>query len=407
MRQGVQARRHALKTSYYGRLFAVTAGFFVSASGKAARSEHALNPRTEHAERTNVNGTHNVDVSTLHFEGERAYVNDLTGQPLCLLLDKTLQVSASQRLRAAKPKRGALVVLDARDGRVLAAADLPPHTPRNESVLWSALTPSASLFKLVTTAALVERAKLSPSHRVCSEGGEHRVGLAQLEAPKEGQIRCQSFSSILATSRNAAYARLVHRHLTSEDLSNYADRFGFNSSINQDFPLEMGRYAPAQSPLGVARTATGFIGSTLSTFGAAYLGFLIANGGQRKPLRLFCDANDSEDKTAVIRVILPETARRLRDMMETVVQRGTAYDAFHDEMGRPRLPRVSVAAKTGTLGDEDGTNSWFIGFAPSHHPKYVVAVLLDNGTPWYTTAKRVAVEILSELFPEEKPTAQR
>jgi cell division protein FtsI/penicillin-binding protein 2 len=379
----------------------------LGAPGKASYSESVTGATTESSTHSGERGDAQtvkpkLDVTTLRWQGEQAYVNDVSGQPSCLVLDKTHQDHALRLLRAAKPKRGAIVILRVSDGRVVAAADYPPRTPRRESVLWSALTPSASLFKLVTTAALVEQAKLSPEHRVCSEGGEHSLTLEQLEPPKQGKIRCQPFSSILATSRNAAYARLVHRHLTSEDLSNFADRFGFNSNPTAEQPMEIGRYEPARSPLGVARTATGFIGSSLSAFGAAYLGFVIANGGQRKPVQLFCEPSESRADTSIERVLSPQTARRLRDMMETVVRRGTAYEAFHDELGRPRLPQLSVAGKTGTLGHEDGTNSWFLGFAPSRNPKYVVSVLLDNGAVFYSTAKSVAVEVLRDLFPDEK-----
>jgi cell division protein FtsI/penicillin-binding protein 2 len=270
-------------------------------------------------------------------------------------------------------------------------------------VLWSALTPSASLFKLVTTAALVEAAKIRPEHRVCSEGGEHRLGLEQLEAPKHGKVRCQPFSSILATSRNAAYARLVTSRLKSDELTEYAKRFGFNNVRTSELPIELGRYHPADDPLDLARTATGFVGSSLSTFGAAYLGFVIANGGFNKPIQLLCSQQERDDLDSVEQVLSTATAKRLREMMEAVVRHGTAYEAFYDATGHPRLPGLSVAGKTGTLGHDEGTNSWFTGFAPSRNPKFVVAVLLDNGAVYRTTAKNVAVEMLRDLFPPQTP----
>ena len=77
--------------------------------------------------------------------------------------------------------------------------------------------------------------------------------------------------------------------------------------------------------------------------------------------------------------IHPETARELRQMMEVTVRRGTCWRAFHDEHGAPYLHRIAVAGKTGTLGEQDSTFSWFIGFAPSQKPEIVVSVLLKNG----------------------------
>jgi cell division protein FtsI/penicillin-binding protein 2 len=59
---------------------------------------------------------------------------------------------------------------------------------------------------------------------------------------------------------------------------------------------------------------------------------------------------------------------------------------------------MGVAGKTGTLGSDEGTHSWFTGFAPSRAPEVVVAVLLENGSPWRTTAKAIAAEVLKNYF---------
>lgn len=347
-----------------------------------------------------------LDVSTLDYHGGGAFMRDARGRRVKLGIEPELQRFAMAQLRAAKPSRGAVVVLRVKDGQMLAAADFPPHTPRSESVLWSALTPSASLFKLVTTAALIERAHLAPDHRVCSLGGEHRIELAQLVAPRGGKIRCQPFSTIMATSRNAAYARLVASHLTSEDISNFADRFGFGEKDPRAPFLEFGRYEPSFGQLAVARTAAGFIGSSLSAVGAAHLALIVASGGKRLPIRLLAAEGapaseptlDGLVEPSVEQVLLPETARRLREMMESVVRQGTAYPAFFDEQGVPLLPGLRVAGKTGTLGHEEGTHSWFVGFAPSRAPEIVVAVLLDNGAVWRTTAKNIGASVFKAYF---------
>jgi cell division protein FtsI/penicillin-binding protein 2 len=263
---------------------------------------------------------------------------------------------------------------------------------------------------LVTTAALVENAQLQPHHRICSEGGEHRLEVRHLDAPKHGRIVCSDFSEILAFSRNAAYARLVHTHLSPEVLDNYADRFGFNSPLLADVPAELGRFRHASEPLTLARTATGFVGSSLSALGAAYLGFVIARGGVAHRLQLLdadrdstCDA--AAPPTDPVRVLKANTAYRLREMMEKVVAHGTAANAFRDDSGQKLLPNLRIAGKTGTLGREDRTASWFVGFAPSRNPEVVVVVLLDNGPIWHTTAKRVAGTLLHHFFTNKNAAA--
>jgi penicillin-binding protein A len=362
-----------------------------------------------------------ISLASITWDGTRASAQDSRGNRVQLTLDRTLQTASTQWLKTARPSRGAIVMLSAPEGRVLAIAEFPETVSHSQSLLWSANTPSASLFKLITTAALVERAQIQPDHRVCSEGGEHRLDARHLEAPKQGPIVCETFSEILASSRNSAYARLVHAHLVPEDLDNFADRFGFNSPLPADVPAELGRFHRADEPLAFARTATGFVGSSLSALGAAYLGLVIARGGVIGRLHLLEVVQDEPagsgdastpfgmdldppmsiarpDSPRPIRALEQNTANRLREMMEKVVSHGTAANAFRDETGRPVLPNLSIAGKTGTLGREERTASWFVGFAPSRDPSLVVAVLLDNGAVWHTTAKRVASALMQHYF---------
>jgi penicillin-binding protein A len=46
-----------------------------------------------------------------------------------------------------------------------------------------------------------------------------------------------------------------------------------------------------------------------------------------------------------------------------------------------RIPGVAVAGKTGTAqnGPSDPFSLWFTGFAPADHPKYAVAVVIEDG----------------------------
>ena len=363
-----------------------------------------------------------VDISlgSITWQGDRATAVDSLGRRHALTLERQLQQAATHLLRVAKPSSGAVVVLSATDSRILALSETPNEVSRADSLIWSANTPSASLFKLVTTAALIEHAQLQPSHRVCSEGGEHRLEQRHLGAPRGGRVVCGEFSEILGVSRNAAYARLVHSHLSGDDLANFADRFGFNSPLPGDVSAELGRFRSTNDPVRLVRTATGFVGSSLSALGAAYLGLIIARGGVAPRLHLIADDLEPSVTTAPAlalanagaasaeparpwHVISSTTAGRVRDMMEKVISHGTAADAFRDESGHRLLPQLRVAGKTGTLGRDEHVASWFVGFAPSRDPKVVVAVLLDNGPIWQTTAKRVASSLLRTYF--EPPLA--
>ena len=78
-----------------------------------------------------------------------------------LTLDSDVQRAASKILAAANPVRGGIVVLDARSGKILAWAE-SARDGRHHQVLTTSRVPAASVFKLVTTAALFETTSLSP-----------------------------------------------------------------------------------------------------------------------------------------------------------------------------------------------------------------------------------------------------
>jgi cell division protein FtsI/penicillin-binding protein 2 len=96
----------------------------------------------------------------------------------------------------------------------------------------------------------------------------------------------------------------------------------------------------------------------------------------------------------------PWIAGQLREMMETTVHGGTSLEAFTNDEGKSYLGGIRVAGKTGTLKPttSDPTTTWFIGFAPSRHPRLVVSVLLQNGDVWRRRANEVARDLFRVYF---------
>jgi len=96
-----------------------------------------------------------------------------------LTLDPELQLAATKILAGANPVRGGMVVIDARSGEVLAWAE-SARDGRHHQVLTTSRVPAASVFKLVTTAALFETTSLSPKEPVCISGGMHGIERRQI-----------------------------------------------------------------------------------------------------------------------------------------------------------------------------------------------------------------------------------
>jgi cell division protein FtsI/penicillin-binding protein 2 len=340
-----------------------------------------------------------LDITQARAEGSGLVVKDSQGHQWQLTVDVSLQQNAQRRLASAHPKAGAIVAIETKTGKVRVLTEWPSAASRGDSILLGRQFPAASVFKIVTTAALVEHAHVDLQKRVCTEGGAHRLELEQLFSPRSGIAECGPFAEALGFSRNAAIAQLASQYLSPEDLENYADRFGFGTRLPLEISVPLGQFQSEGEPLGFARAATGFTGSTLSPLGAAYLAYVVASGGRALPLQLVDDDSTAlADKAGEFLAIRPETASALRHMMETTVRRGTSWRAFHDKHGHPFLNHVSVAGKTGTLGVKDATISWFVGFAPSQKPEIAISVLLENSPVWHKKANEVARDWLIDYF---------
>ena len=318
-----------------------------------------------------------------------------------LTLDPNLQRGAMEQLRTARPLQGAVVMLDIRTGRVLVWAEL--KAPQQKSLLYEAQAPAASVFKLVTTVALFDRGHIDPRQKVCINGGEHGIYRRHLEPAVGPGTLCAPFFQALGHSRNAAYAQLVNQHLVQSDLVEVAERIGFNGNVPFDVPVELGGLTVPAGDLAFARTAAGFEDTRLTPLGAAYLSFLVANGGMSARLSIVDHAGDYQaprERQDLGQVISANAAWRLVRMMEVTVHSGTSLGAFSDEQGRSYLRSVRVAGKTGTLKPKPGapTSSWFTGFAPSRRPEVAVSVLLQNGAVWHRKANEVGRDLFRNYF---------
>ncbi|HET7541912.1 MAG TPA: penicillin-binding transpeptidase domain-containing protein [Polyangiaceae bacterium] len=338
------------------------------------------------------------------------------GGDALLTLDAELQRAASKILASANPVRGAMVAIDARTGKILAWAE-SARDGRHHRVLTTSRVPAASVFKLVTTAALFETTSLSPKEQICISGGAHGIERRHLDAPRGDATECSPFGYAIGYSKNAVFAQLATHRLLRSDLVDTAQALGFNGLVPFDFDVPVGTLEVPYGDLEFARTAAGFQGSTLSPLGGAYLASVIARGGQAIRLRVAeppapADEKQDDDQTdkpnapnadeaqVLGRILKPLTAARLRRMMEVTVRSGTCRHAFSDENGRPYLGSMRVSGKTGTLRPEasDGMTSWFIGFAPSQNPEIVLSVMLENGAVWRHKANELARDLLRSYF---------
>jgi cell division protein FtsI/penicillin-binding protein 2 len=326
-----------------------------------------------------------------------------------LTLDPRLQALADKTLAAHPTPYAAAVLLSVDDGRVLALAGRSEAEPTLDAadLAMKPWAPAASVFKIVTAAALVERG-VGPSTRVCYHDGVHAIEPSNLTAHPRLDDACRDLAFGVAKSQNAIIARLAHDHLTPEGLFAAARRFGFGHPLDFDLPLAASAIdVPRQDPLEYARTAAGFWHSTLSPLHGAAIAATIARGGTTPPLRMVERVVDTQGEEIEIdgarseRVVSAEVAAAVGRMMVGTTEFGTARLGFVDKhSGRRVLPGVAVAGKTGSLSRKEPFlyYSWFVGYAPAERPEVAFAVLLGNGARWRWKAHQVAADLLAGYF---------
>jgi cell division protein FtsI/penicillin-binding protein 2/cell division protein FtsW (lipid II flippase) len=318
-----------------------------------------------------------------------------------LSLDIRLQLRAReilhQHLQKAGNLKGAMVVMEATTGRVLAlvsdpAPDAPgarQSEPTSDELLDRARYgqyPPGSTFKLVTAIAAL---RLDPqlTHRTyhCRELSDGRAGniIPGWNRPIKDDIGDHPHGTLdmqraIAVSCNAYFAQLGVHDVGSKALADIAGQMGIYTGDPKELRKSLPFAAYGQGPV------------LITPFKMARVAAAIAAEGQMPEGRWIDDA--SNPRTDAPLEVLPEQqARFLAGAMRRVVTEGTARGAM---AGTP----IQFAGKTGTAQlDEGMPHSWFTGFAPydgdpSH--RLAFAVLVEHGGYGAATAAPIAREIM-------------
>ncbi len=322
-----------------------------------------------------------------------------------LTLDPHLQKDVETLLRQARAPEAAAVVIDVRTGRILAWTSVDGQ---GRDLVSEPYAPPASLFKVVTAAALLED-HVPVSARQCYVGGHRNVHLRDLRSSGAGGATCSTFSEALGYSLNMVMAGLANRYLDAKKLQAFALRMGFNGSVPIDVEVRGGSARVPTSEEGMARAAAGFGPGTLTPLEAAYMMTIIARDGERPALQLidgWVDSDKALRPTPVSdrRAIGAATARTLRGLLEVTPREGTAFKAFRDPSGKRYLGSHGGGGKTGTLtrGQQSRLFSWYAGFAPAQNPQVAVAVMLANEQRWWRKGSEVARDVLRAYFAHQK-----
>lgn len=305
-----------------------------------------------------------------------------------MTIDLLLQQKLDGIMHDYRPPYAAVVAIEPSTGRVLAMVEHSSADPAMRGLVTKAVFPAASIFKIVTAAALMESG-MDPDQSVCSYGGKRKISINNLvDSSRDGA--CYTLSRAFAKSANAIFAKMTVKFLSAATLRKRAESLFFNRPIPFAVPTDVSLAAIPDEPLGLANTGAGFGDVYLSPLHGALLAASIANDGVWRKPKLF--EGEEEPESGATRILTSDLAHKLAEMMGQTVFGGTARKVFRERGHQVRL----AAGKTGSLADKRPYRdySWFVGFAPMGTPKIAVAAVIVNNMVWRIRAPWLAREAM-------------
>ena len=352
-----------------------------------------------------------TDLVGVDLEGATAaYIPATDGLGLRLTLDWRIQALAEEVMRAAltgySAKAARAVVLDPRDGSVLAMVNLPSYDlndiPRDDLSALNALSRNAlvsdvyepgSTFKVITAAADIEEflqgnPDALATNYIFSSSRTRTVDGTTIRCWSDhanGKHSRQTLAEALNNSCNPCFVDIALT-LGKETFYDYLSAFGFGRATGLDFSGEaIGMLLPESTLRDCDFARIGF-GQTIAVtpLQLACACAAAVNGGYYYAPRLL-DAVLTEEGAVVEqmrpvfkgRAVSEDASRILSSMLEGVVRDGSGKKAY--------IEGYRVAGKTGTAQKyEDGHIaqgkyvSSFVGYFPADDPRYLALIIVDE-----------------------------
>ena len=310
----------------------------------------------------------------------------LPGRDVTLSIDSKLQFLAFSELKNAvaehQAKAGAIVVLDAHTGEVLAMANYPTFNPNQRRGLNGqqlrnrAITDTfepGSTMKPFTIALGLESGKVTPLSTIQTGAGKMEfAGHTISDTSGHGTLTVEE---VLQKSSNIGTTKIAMQIPASKMWGQFA-QVGFGQAPRIGFPgAAAGRLRPAESwrPIEQATMSYGY-GLSVSLIQLARSYTVFANDGELMPLSF----TKLPQPQPGARVLSEQNAQAMRKMLEMAAGPGGTAP-------KSQVIGYRVAGKTGTARKQ-GPGGYmpgkyigsFVGFAPASNPRVIVAVMIDE-----------------------------
>lgn len=324
-------------------------------------------------------------------------------------LDKDMQEQSEKLLLRYKPDYGAIVMMDATTGKILAMSSYVKGDPKAENLALRATFPAASIFKIITASTAVDRKGVEPHDKIAFNGGNYTLYKKNVLSEKVTRwTRFISLKDAFARSINTAFGRLTLETLDPQDLSEYVKRFMFNKYIPADFDVEQSTAEiPDEKGFEMAQVASGYnrFNTMSPVHGAMIAGAIINDGKIVAPYLVQEISKDREiiykgDQYDIGQAITQDSAAKVREMMEQTVLAGTGRKTFRKLLKDKKFQEVEMGGKTGHFSglNPKGTNDWFVGYASDGETKVAIAAITVNIKNWTVKSSALAEMMFREHF---------
>ncbi|SDT95625.1 peptidoglycan glycosyltransferase /cell elongation-specific peptidoglycan D,D-transpeptidase [Verrucomicrobium sp. GAS474] len=349
------------------------------------------------------------------------------GNTVRTTLRTRIQQEAESTMKAVP--RGAMIILDARTGDVVASVSRPGYDPNAflpavSPELWSRLSedparpllnrvtfqqqPPGSTFKLVTSLAALRAGVLDPNDKFTTNG-TYKVGNVEYHIPDE--VGTYAYREALAHSINIYFFRLGLM-VGRDNLVSTAKELGIGRPtgfVLGDAPGRMpdeayvlANHQRSFGPGDVTNTAIGQGDVLMTPIQIAHLAELIANEGAAFEPRLVSAIEDGAGHPVQEFPPKPEPVfplpaadwKTLKSAMQAVTEIGTGVKALPDGT---RLSGKTGTAQVGTK-EEPRQIAWFMGYVPSDNPQYAFVVMVEGSKKESLWGADAAAPLINQVF---------
>jgi cell division protein FtsI (penicillin-binding protein 3) len=339
-------------------------------------------------------------------------------------IQRVARTALKEQMTKFNAKRGAVIVMDAVDGSLLALVSQPTYNPNDYAKSdislfknWTVadLYEPGSTFKPVNVAIALENGIIKPEDKF-EDPGSIQIGTHTIKNAEKTGYRQLTIPQILQTSSNIGMVRMMQR-LKPSIYYNWLERLGLGQKVRTDLPFEVSGQLKSQekftsSAIEPATTSFGQ-GFSLTPLQLVQMHGALANGGKLVTPHVVRGLIDSKGRIHYSvtlpeprQIFSPTITHRVVEMMETVINEGTGKAA--------KISGYRIGGKTGTAQKASPNGGYikgaritsFIAILPVESPRYVVFAVVDEPKGENAYGSTVAAPIVKTVMETLIPIAQ-